>query len=228
MGTIGVIGAMEEEVGEIKSKIEVIAIKNMINTDFYIGKMNNNNIVVARCGIGKVNAAICTQVLIDIFAVDVVLNTGVAGAVKGNINIGDIVISEDVAYHDFFVNEPGVIPRMEESFFKGEEDLINLAKEACEEVLVNNKYYVDRIATGDFFISSKKAKDEIFSNVRGACVDMESCAIGQTCYLNKIPFLIIRSISDNADDNASISFDKFVKVAAKKSSDIIEYMVNRL
>jgi adenosylhomocysteine nucleosidase len=229
LSTIGIIGAMEEEVELLKSKMEVITVKNIVHTDFYMGKMANNNIVVVRSGIGKVNAAVCTQVLIDMYAVDYIINIGVAGAVSTSLDIGDIVISSDVVHHDFnSMDGIGVIPRMEETFFKADINLINIATEACEVVLQESKYFVERIGTGDVFISTKDLKQKIWNELNAYCAEMEGAAIGQTCYLNKIPFVIIRAISDKADESAEVSFEKFVKVSAKKSSDVVEIMVSKL
>jgi adenosylhomocysteine nucleosidase len=229
MSVIGIIGAMDEEVSALISKVEIIQVKNIINTDFHMGQMLGNTVIVVKSGIGKVNAAICTQVLIDMYGVDYVINTGVAGAISSNLNIGDIVISKDLVHHDFdSLDGAGVISRMDESFFKGDDALISLAKLACQSTLKENAFFVERIATGDIFVQSKELKEKIFNQFKAFCTEMEGAAIAQTCYLNKIPFVAIRSISDKSDETAQVSFEKFVIESAEKNTDIIQYIIEKI
>lgn len=225
MGRIGIIGAMEEEVAAIKEKMEVSEVRQTANLAFYVGKMEEKEVVVVRCGIGKVNAAICTQILVDQFEAEAVINTGVAGGIYGELEIGDIVISTDAVYHDFdttvFGYDLGVIPRMEESFFKADQSLIEAAKKAGESLEAVKHTYTGRVVSGDQFISSGEVKEKIWTSFQGYCTEMEGAAIAHTCYLNQVPFVIIRSISDKADDTADMSFEEFVEIAAKNSSDMI-------
>lgn len=220
---------MEEEVAIIKEKIEVITEREVIGLTFTMGRLFGNTVVIVRSGIGKVNAAVCTQVLIDHFAVDYVINVGVAGAISKDLSVGDIVISRDAVQHDMdcsvFGDPIGVIPRMEESYFPADEGLILLAERAAEESKDNHQVKIGRIASGDQFISSIEAKAKIWSNVKADCAEMEGAAIAHACWLNKIPFVIIRSISDNADGKADLSFEEFTPIAAKNSSDLAERMV---
>lgn len=232
MKIIGIIGAMEEEVASLKSKMELVTAKNIVGIDFYMGKMFGKSVVLVRSGIGKVNAAICAQVLIDLYAVDYIINVGVAGAISKDLSIGDVVISKDVVQHDMdctaFGHPVGMIPRMTESFFAGDEQLIKLAREAGEEALPDKAIHVNRIASGDKFVSSNEDKHRIWSDFKAFCVEMEGAAVAQTCFLNKIPFVVIRAISDKADDSAGVAFDKFVLEAAKTSSELVEKMVTKL
>jgi adenosylhomocysteine nucleosidase len=229
MSSIGIIGAMDEEIEVLKSKMEIIQVKNIINTNFYMGVMAGNNIILVKSGIGKVNSAICAQILIDMYGVDYIINTGVAGAISSELNVGDIVISKDLVHHDFdSLDGAGIISRMEESFFKADEYLIDIAKSACENILNENKFFVERIATGDIFVQSKELKDKIFKEFKAFCTEMEGASIAQTCYLNKIPFIVIRAISDKSDDSAQVSFEKFVVEAAQKSSSVIEFIVEKI
>lgn len=229
MNTIGIIGAMEEEIENIKPYIDIISTKNIVGLDFYMGKMGGNNVVLVRSGIGKVNASICTQVLIDLYAVDFIINVGVAGAINKELKIGDIVIAKDVMHHDidttFFGDELGIIPRMEESCFKTDEELAKIAFSAAEGE-TDGKIYSGRIVSGDQFICDTEKKNKILSHFKAYCVDMESAAIGQTCYLNKIPFIAIRSISDGSDENNE--YENFFKDSALKASVIIKNMVELL
>lgn len=226
MKTIGIIGAMEEEIENIKPHIDIISTKNIVGLDFYMGKMGGNNVVLVRSGIGKVNAAVCSQVLIDLYAVDYIINVGVAGAINKELKIGDVVIATDTMHHDmdttYFGDEIGIIPRMEESSFKADDELINIALQASKDTIENN-IYTGRIVSGDQFLCDIEKKSKIWSHFKAYCVDMESAAIGQTCYLNKIPFSIIRSISDNSDENNE--YENFFKDSAIKASNILKNMI---
>ncbi len=232
MKTIGIIGAMEEEVALLKEKIDVVSIKEMLGLEFVIGTYFDKRVVVVRCGIGKVNAAICTQALIDHFAVDYVINVGVAGAIHKDLNIGDILISDSAAYHDFDTSplgDPiGFISRMNVDHFDADKTLVDLSKKIGEELVTGHKVIVGRVASGDQFICSNEVKEKIKKNVKGDCAEMEGAAIAHACYLNKIPFVIIRSISDNADGSADMSFEEFCPIAAKNSSDFVEKIVELL
>lgn len=232
MKTIGIIGAMEEEITGIKDIIVIVTAKIVAGLEFFIGKYQNNSVVLVRSGIGKVNAAICAQILIDHFGVDYVINVGVAGAVYHELSVGDIVISEDTVQHDMdtsiFGDPIGIIPRMEESYFKADENLVRMAVEAAKELSDEIHVFKGRIASGDQFISSAEGKAKIWKNVQGYCAEMEGAAIAQVCYLNQIPFVIIRSISDNAEAQADIAYEKFVPLAAENSSRVVEAMLRAM
>lgn len=214
---LGFIGAMEEEVEQlVVAMTEKEEIKKASLT-FYKGKLAGKEVVVVRAGIGKVNAAICTQMLIDGFDVTAVINTGIAGSLNAAINIGDIVLSEDVLQHDVdatnFGYPLGQIPRMDTLAFKADERMIEIAKKACEEVLPEVGRFVGRVVSGDQFISSKEVKNNIIKNFGGFATEMEGAAIGQAAYVNKVPFLVIRAISDKADDSATMDYPTFEKQA---------------
>lgn len=228
MKTIGIIGAMEEEIENIKPYIDIISTKNIVGLDFYMGKMGGNNVVLVRSGIGKVNAAVCSQVLIDLYAVDYIINVGVAGAINKDLKIGDVVIATDTMHHDmdttYFGDDIGIIPRMEESAFKSDNELIEIALKSSSDVLENNNVVTGRIVSGDQFLCDIEKKNKIWSHFKASCVDMESAAIGQACYLNKIPFCIIRSISDNSDEDNQ--YENFFRDSAIKASNILKDMIN--
>jgi len=230
MKTIGIIGAMREEIETIKSKMEIVSVKNIVDVEFYMGSLFGKTVVLTRSGMGKVNAAVCTQVLIDLYAVDYIVNAGVAGALSRELTIGDVVISSDVCQHDLNMSalglEQGAIPGLGTSFFPADEELIRLGNEAA--LKLNIIVYTGRIASGDFFIADKDRKNRIRQSFKALCVDMESAAVGQACHLNKIPFVSVRAISDKADAVADASFDKFVPLAAKKSSEITEGIIKLL
>ncbi|HHX62686.1 MAG TPA: 5'-methylthioadenosine/adenosylhomocysteine nucleosidase [Epulopiscium sp.] len=232
MKSIGIIGAMEEEIIVIRRNMTITHTKSIASMEFYEGIMDGQKIVLVRCGIGKVNAAVCTQILIDIFNVSYIINTGVAGGLHPDINIGDIIISSDTVEHDMdvtaFGHEKGYIPRMDMQFFEADEWLVEIAKRAAEEVQGDHKVYVGRIASGDQFVSSMKVKEEIYTNFTAYCAEMEGAAIAHTCFLNKIPFVVIRAISDKADQSAEVNFDDFVDLAAKNASQMIEAMIKEI
>ncbi len=227
--TIGIIGAMEEEITNILNDMNVIAVKNVLGLDFHLGSLNNSShsIVLVRSGIGKVNAALCAQVLIDLFAVDAVINVGVAGAIDRNIRIGDIVISTDAVQHDFDTSalgdEPGVISRMDTSIFPADAYLIEVAKKVVSDI--GFPVYEGRVASGDQFVSDPDVKERIAKLFNPACCEMEGAAIAHACYLNKVPFVIIRAISDNAEEGNDVNYERFFREAAVTAGRIIKNMI---
>ena len=229
---IGIIGAMDEEVSKLKELMSDVIVETKASMDFYKGKLKGKDVVIVRSGIGKVNAAICTQILVDKYSVDAVINTGIAGSLNASIDIGDIVLSEDALQHDMdatgFGYEPGVIPRMETSVFKADNMLRKIAKESCEKVNPDIKVFEGRVVSGDQFISDKDKKKYILDNFSGYCTEMEGAAIAQVAYLNNIPFLIIRAISDKADDSATEDYPTFEKKAVEHSVRLIYELAGRL
>jgi adenosylhomocysteine nucleosidase len=229
---IGIIGAMDEEVISLKRKMKIRETKITASMEFCTGTMNDKEIVVVRCGIGKVNAAVCTQILVNQFDVKCIINTGVAGGLYPEINIGDIVISSDTVEHDMDAsavgNPRGEIPRMNKTYFEADKRLVEIAQNAAKNLAGDHKVFVGRIASGDQFISSIKVKEEIYSTFTAYCAEMEGAAIAHTCYLNQIPFVIIRAISDKADHSADVNFEEFVNVAAKNASKMIEGIIEDL
>jgi len=234
MKTIGIIGAMDVEIAELKNRMEIIQSKTIAGAEFNVGRIQGGSVVVAMAGIGKVNAAVCAQTMIDFYGVDYLVNIGVAGSLARDLNIGDVVVSDDLVQHDFDANYigamAGVIPGMKESFFRADAELVRMAKEAAESVLsgTGSKVYTGRIASGDQFISSHEAKHRILKEFSALCCEMEGAAIAHAAYLNDVPFVVIRSISDKADEEASVSFEKFMESTAKISSGIVERMVKMI
>lgn len=232
MSRIGIIGAMDEEVDVLKSEMSVNEIKSIANMDFYIGVLEGKEVALVRCGIGKVNAAICTQILISELDAKIIINTGVAGAINDSLNVLDIVVSSDVQQHDFdvtgFGHKLGEIPRMEKSIFPADEKLVQKALTASKEVLKQNNAVEGRIVSGDIFVSDAKLKEKLLENFGAYCTEMEGAAIGHTCYVNNIPFVIIRAMSDKADGSAHSNFNEFVQQAADHSKDIVKIMLKQI
>lgn len=229
---IGIIGAMDEEVIKLKDCLTEVTIKNIASMEFFEGKLSDKDVVVVRSGIGKVNAAICAQILADIYHVDAIINTGIAGSLNADINIGDIVLSEDALQHDVdavaFGYDVSVIPRMETSLFRADQRLIDIAKSACEDNIKDINVYVGRIVSGDQFISDKDKKDYLIKTFNGDCTEMEGAAIAHAAYLNNIPFLIIRAISDKADDSAHMDYPEFEKKAINNSVILLKAMIENM
>jgi len=232
MGRIGIIGAMEEEVALLKEKMEVEVVVKKASMEFYQGKLHDREVVVVRSGIGKVNASLCAQILVDVFHVTRLINTGIAGSLKAEINIGDIVISLDALQHDMdaraFGYGRGEIPRMDTLAFPADEELIALAKAACEEACPQLGIFVGRVVSGDQFVAERAVKQEIASWTEGCCTEMEGAAIAQAAYLNRVPFVIVRAISDKADDSAAMDYPTFEKQAIENSVKLIENFVSRM
>ena len=228
---LGIIGAMEIEVNRIKEQMEDVSVTDKAGMSFFEGKWNGNDVVVVRSGIGKVNAAVCAQILADNFHADAIINTGIAGSLKNEINIGDIVLSTDAIQHDMdaqgFGYAPGVIPQMEVSDFQADEKLIELAKKCCAEVCPDIQVFTGRVVSGDQFISDKKKKEWLSSQFEGLCAEMEGAAIAQAAYLNHVPFLIIRAISDKADDSATMDYPEFEAMAAENSVKLLADIVRQ-
>lgn len=213
MVCIGIIGAMKKEIEALLSQMEDREDKTMAGMTFHRGRLWNNEVVLAKCGVGKVNVAICTQLLIDLYEVDMLINTGIAGGLYKDINVGDIVISSDAVQHDVDVTgrgfAPGEIPFMETSVFKADPELVAMAKKACEIVNPDIACYVGRVATGDKFISDNAEKAALVETFNAYCAEMEGAAMAQVAVLNKVPFVIIRAMSDKADNQARILVTEF-------------------
>lgn len=226
MGKIGIIGAMDEEIDALKEEMNIQETREIASMVFYIGTLNGREIILVRCGIGKVNAAICTQILIGQLGAALIINTGVAGAIEPSLDVLDVVISTEVLQHDFdatgFGYEPGVIPRMEHWIFPAEERLVNHALLVAQGVVQKGRAVAGRIASGDIFVSSKEKKEHIWKQFKAHCVEMEGAAIGHVCHLNKIPFLIIRTLSDRGDGSAHVDYPTFVNQAAHYSKEIVK------
>ena len=228
---IGIIGAMDEEVApllkELKPKKKLVKAQ----MEFNEGELWGKDVVVVRSGIGKVNAAVCAQVLVDNFDVNALINVGVAGGVREDIYPGDVVIGNSLIQHDFdssiFGDELGQIPRMDVFDFKCDEKLVNKAKDACNK-MNDCKSFVGRIVTGDQFIAAPEKIRWLSKQFDGLACEMEGGSIAQVCYLNNVPFVVIRSASDNANNGAHIEYEKFKPIAVKNSVNILKNMLETM
>lgn len=229
---LGIIGAMDEEVAKIKDQMEAIEVMSRASMEFFKGTVNGHPVVVVRSGIGKVNAAMCTQILADTYHVDAIINTGIAGSLNADINIGDIVLSTDTLEHDMdavaFGYPLGQIPRMDTLSFEADAELRAVAKKVCEQVNPDVTVFEGRVVSGDQFISDKEKKQWLVKNFAGYCTEMEGAAIAHAAYLNGIPFLIIRAISDKADDSASVDYPTFEAKAIEHSVRLLLELCKQL
>ncbi len=225
MNTIGIIGAMPSELADIRNTLKDAEIKRISGFDFYINEVSGKKVINACCGIAKVNAALCAQVLIDNFKPDAVINAGIAGGMDSSIKVCDIVVSNEVLPHDldlhFLKDYPPYC-----GIFKADEKLIQTAVNTCTKQDV--KSFVGRIVSGEAFITDTAVKNGIKEKFDPFAVDMESAAVGHCAYLNEVPFVSVRCISDNADDEGAMSFDEFEKIAARRVADVVLEMVEVL
>lgn len=226
---VGIIGALEEEVNSLKEALTDAKITVIASMAFCEGKLDGVDVVVVQCGMGKVNAGICAHTLIHHFGCTSIINTGVAGSLDNRINIGDFVISVDACQHDFDVEaigfEKGEIPYTGLSAFPADEAMRKKAAEAVHEAAPGVQVFEGRICSGDQFISSREQKEAITSAFGGLCCEMEGGAIAQACYLSDTPFVIIRAISDKADDSEEMNYELFKKEAAERCASVVRYMI---
>jgi len=226
---IGIIGAMKSEVEALKEALATSRKETKASMEFCEGKLGQMDVVVVQSGIGKVNAGICAQILVDDFEVTHIINTGVAGSLSNELDIGDIVISKDAVQHDFTVEaigfRKGEIPFTGKVAFEADETLRQKALAAVKAALPDIRAVEGRVCSGDQFISSKEAKDRIIADFDGTCAEMEGAAIAQVCHANNLPFVVLRAISDKADGSAQVSFEEFEQKAARNSSKLVQYML---
>ena len=229
---IGIIGAMAEEVAQLKEAMEQAAVETRASMECYKGRLQGKDVVVVLSGIGKVNSAVCTQILIDQFGVTHVINTGIAGSLRAEINIGDIVLSTDALQHDMeataFGYPVGQIPRMDTLAFPADEGLIACAEECCKRVNPDISTFRGRVVSGDQFVADQEKKAWLSETFGGFCTEMEGAAVGQAAYLNGIPFLVIRAISDKADNSASMDYPEFEAKAIAHTVALVMEMVKSL
>ena len=222
MKKIGIIGAMELEVETLKEHMSVANVTKKANMEFYEGTLNGTDVVIVRSGVGKVNAALCVQILADLFHVTAIINTGVAGSLNAKLDIGDILVSTDALHHDvdatIFGYQLGEVPQLGRREFVADSQLAELAVAVCKEV--NPDIHA---STG-----RKAVKERLVQEFHGDCTEMEGASIAHGSYLNGIPFVIIRAISDKADDSAEMDYPTFEKAAALHSARLVEHMLPRI
>ena len=224
MTKLGIIGAMTIEIETLKEHLTDMTLSSRTGMEFCEGKLKGLDVVIVQCGVGKVNAAMCAQALCSCYGVTHLVNTGIAGSLCADLDIGDLVVSQDAMYHDFdcvhFGYEMGKVPGMDTVTFPADEAMIRYAFAAAE--IVNPGHTkIGRIASGDQFVADKALKNQIISRTQGLCTEMEGAAIAHTAYRNKVPFVILRAISDKADDSAEMDYPTFERIAAHRCANVI-------
>ena len=229
---IGIIGAMEEEITNLKSHMQVDEVQTIAGMSFFKGAVKGTKLVLVRSGIGKVNAGICTQILASVYGVDTVINTGIAGSLNADIDIGDIVVSTSLVQYDVdarnFGYKLGEIPRMNIVEFPADKYLIGKTQSVFDSLGLGIKLYKGMVATGDKFVSEDGLKAEIISNFHAYCVEMEGAAIAQAAMLNNMACVVIRAISDKADNSADVDYRSFEAKAIENMSKISLALVDSL
>ncbi len=229
---LGIIGAMDVEVKELREMMEHPQAQTVAGMTFYQGTIKGKEVVVVRSGIGKVNAGICSQILVDRYQVEGIINTGIAGSLRNEINIGDIVLATVSVQHDVdatgFGYGVGEIPQMGIKEFPADEKLRELAIKCCQKANPDIQTFCGRVATGDQFVSSKEKKNWIHDTFDAYCTEMEGAAIAQAAYLNNVPYLVIRAISDKADDSANMDYSTFEAKAVENSVRLMAAMLEEM
>lgn len=231
MKKLGIIGAMAVEIETLKENMSDLTVTTRTGMEFYEGTLEGLSVVVVQCGIGKVNAAICAQVLCDCFGVTHLVNTGIAGSLCADLDIGDMVVSKDAMWHDFdcvhFGYEMGKVPGMDVVSFPADTSMMEYAYAAAEAVNPGHTR-IGRIASGDKFVAEKALKENIIAITGALCTEMEGTAIAQTAYRNGIPFAILRAISDKADDSAEMDYPTFERIAAHRCAEVTRTLAKQL
>ena len=228
---LGIIGAMDVEVATLKEKMEGALVSTKAGMAFCEGTLEGVPAVVVQCGVGKVNAALCAQILCDCYGVTAVVNTGIAGSLCNDLDIADLVISRDAIHHDFdlrFWGRPvGQVPGFDVTAFPADEKLIELAFDAAEAVNPGHNK-IGRVASGDQFICSREQKETIIANTQAICAEMEGASIAHAAYRNGVPFVILRAISDKADDSAEMDYPTFEALAAQRCAQVTTNLAKNL
>ncbi len=228
---LGIIGAMDVEVAALKAKMDGVRVAAHAGSEYFEGTLEGVSAVVVQCGVGKVNAALCAQILISVYGVTHIVNTGIAGSLCADLDIGDLVISRDAIHHDFdlhFWGRPvGQVPGMDVTAFPADEALLQKAYAAAEAVNPGHNR-IGRVASGDQFICSKEQKDKIIADTAAICAEMEGASIAHAAYRNGIPFVILRAISDKADDSAEMDYPTFEAIAAQRCAQVTMNLAKQL
>lgn len=228
---LGIIGAMDVEVATLKAKMKDPVVTTRAAMAYYEGILEGTPAVVVQCGVGKVNAAMCAQILVSVYGVTHIVNTGIAGSLCADLDIGDLVISKDAMYHDFdcvhFGYEMGRVPGLDVVAFPADESMAQQAFAAAEEVNPGHTK-MGRVASGDLFVAEKTVKNGIIEKTGAICTEMEGASIAHVAYRNGIPFVIIRAISDKADDSAQMDYPTFEAIAADRCARVTMTMARRM
>lgn len=226
---VGIISAVESEITLVKNTMVVEATETVSGMTFYRGMLGGHEAVLVQCGRGKVNAGVCAQTLILHFGVNSVISTGVAGSLNSEINIGSIIISTDAVQHDMDATalgyKPGMIPGNELSVFPADAELRRSAADSAAAVVAQKRVSEGRICSGDQFVADSAKKQLMAESFGAVCCEMEGAAIAQVCTMNQTPFVLIRAISDKADDVGHLSYQGLFEAVARHNAAIVQHMV---
>lgn len=231
MKKLGIIGAMQEEVETLVASLENASRREIAGSTFYEGQLEGLDVAIVQCGVGKVNAALCAQILITACGITHLVNTGIAGSLHNELDIADLVVSQDAMYHDLDVTHfgynMGQVPGLKVTAIPADETMIAYAFAAAETVNPGHTR-IGRIATGDQFVCTQEMKDRIISITHGLCTEMEGAAIAHTAYRNGIPYVILRAISDKADNSAQMDYPTFETLSAHRCAQVTKTLAKRL
>lgn len=215
---IAIVGALKIEVTLLADHLENKNTHRFFDAEVFEGTLGEHTIMLTELGVGKVNAALITQRMIDLYAPDLIINTGIAGSLDDNVGILDTVFSKELVYHDF---DPEILASFAPycTRFVSDAKTLELAESAAK--TLGFSYHVGTITTGDEFVTNTARKDDIKERTDALCVEMEGCAVAHTAYRNEVPFLVVRSISDGANDGAELTYDEFSKEAAIRSAQLL-------
>jgi adenosylhomocysteine nucleosidase len=223
------MSAMAEEIELYLETCTIEKTRERAGLTFHEATYHGHDLVLVKAGVGKVNAAMCTQILVDDFDADAVICTGSAGALHDGLDIGDVIVAEDCVQHDVRVDflglPPGQIPFSDLRFFSADPALVDAARAVD---LSEHTLRVGRLCTGDTFIQDEERRGAIREELDGDCVEMEGAAVGQVCTLNDVPFLLVRAISDRADGSSDIDFQAFLHEAAQSSARIVLHLLETI
>jgi len=217
----GIVGALEEEIELLKEQMELEKTVDVYGCRFYQGTLRNHGVVLVCCGVGTINATVCTSVMIREFHATAVVNVGIAGCTSPDLDVLDVVIADELVFHDADLD---ILEKYYpfRSSFPTDEALRNIAVKAIESLPERSfQYKIGRIATGDAYVTDSARKEDIVHRTAPLCLEMEGAAVAQTAYMNGVPCLVIRSMSDKADEDADLSFETFCKQAANHSAIIL-------
>ena len=219
---IGIIGAMEPEVEALIAALDNAVSETVSGITFHIGKIGERTVAIAKCGIGKVFAALCAQTMIIKYSPELIVNTGVGGALRSGITTGDIVVAESLCQHDMdtsAIGDPvGLVSGINVIYFESDKRAADILLGAAESLGL--RAYSGRIASGDKFIASTEDKARIISTFSADACEMEGCAVAQVAFVNRIPFAVVRAISDSADGEATMDYPTFLPIAARNSTNL--------
>lgn len=230
---LGIIGAMTVEIDSLKAQMEGLEKTEKAGMEFCTGTLEGLEVVVVVCGVGKVNAAMCVQILADCFSVTHIINTGIAGSLCAELDIGDLVISREAIYHDFTCHAlnpaytVGQVPGLPVRSFPADADMISYTCSAAEAVYPGH-FRVGTVASGDQFVCQKALKAQIIADTGALCTEMEGAAIAHAAWRNGIPFVVIRAISDKADDSAQMDYPTFEAIAARQCAAVTRNMAKQM